>query len=139
VPLWQTPIKGVQDIGAVITATANGIGQVISGKLALSQAVQGPVGIVTTTGEVASTVPVIGWYWMFFLVGALSISLAIVNLLPIPALDGGRVLFIGIEVLRRGKRISPEREGLVNLIGMGMLLFLMLLVTINDVGNLLHP
>ena len=73
------------------------------------------------------------------LVGALSISLAIVNLLPIPALDGGRVLFIGIEVLRRGKRISPEREGLVNLIGMGALLFLMLLVTINDVGNLLHP
>jgi regulator of sigma E protease len=76
---------------------------------------------------------------MFFWVGALSISLAIVNLLPIPALDGGRVLFIGIEVLRRGKRISPEREGLVNLIGMGMLLFLMLVVTINDVGNLLHP
>ena len=49
------------------------------------------------------------------------------------------MLFIGIEVLRRGKRISPEREGLVNLIGMGMLLFLMLVVTINDVGNLRHP
>jgi len=48
------------------------------------------------------------------------------------------VLFIGIEVLRRGKRISPEREGLVNLIGMAALLFLMLLVTINDVGNLFH-
>jgi regulator of sigma E protease len=75
---------------------------------------------------------------MLYLVGALSVSLAIVNLLPIPALDGGRVLFIGIEVLRRGKRISPEREGLVNLIGMGALLFLMLVVTINDVGNLFH-
>jgi regulator of sigma E protease len=136
VPLWQAPIKGVQDIGTVVSVTASGIGQVITGKLPLSQAVQGPVGIVNTTGEVASTVPVIGWYWMFFLVGALSVSLAIVNLLPIPALDGGRVLFIGIEVLRRGKRISPEREGLVNLIGMGALLFLMLLVTINDVGNL---
>ncbi len=138
VPLWQAPIKGVQDVGSVIGGTATGIAQVVAGKLPFSQAVMGPVGIVTTTGEVASTVPVIGWYWMFFLVGALSVSLAIVNLLPIPALDGGRVLFIGIEVLRRGKRISPEREGLVNLVGMGMLLFLMLLVTINDVGNLLH-
>ncbi|HKT39713.1 MAG TPA: M50 family metallopeptidase [Ktedonobacterales bacterium] len=138
VPLWQAPIKGVQDIGDVIGGTVSGISQVIAGKLAVSQAVMGPVGIVSTTGEVASTVPVIGWYLMFYLVGALSISLAIVNLLPIPALDGGRVLFIGIEVLRRGKRISPEREGLVNLIGMAALLFLMLLVTINDVGNLFH-
>jgi regulator of sigma E protease len=138
VPLWQAPVKGVQDIGDVIGGTVGGIAQVISGKLAASQAIMGPVGIVSTTGEVASTVPIIGWYLMFYFVGALSISLAIVNLLPIPALDGGRVLFIGIEVLRRGKRISPEREGLVNLIGMAALLFLMLLVTINDVGNLLH-
>jgi regulator of sigma E protease len=138
VPIWQAPAKGVQDIGDVITGTAQGIGQVIGGKLPLSQAVQGPVGIVTTTGEVADTVPMFGWYLMFYLVGALSISLAIVNLLPIPALDGGRVLFIGIEVLRRGRRISPEREAMVNLIGMAALLFLMLLVTINDVGNLIH-
>ena len=139
VPLWQTPAKGVQDMGYVVKVTAQTLGQVVAGKLALNQAVQGPVGIVTNTGEVAASVPIFGWYLMFFWVGALSISLAIVNLLPIPALDGGRVLFIGIEVLRRGKRISPEREGLVNLIGMGMLLFLMLVVTINDVGNLLHP
>lgn len=136
VPIWQAPAKGVQDIGYVVSATASGIGQVVSGCLPLSQAVQGPVGIVNTTGQVANTIPTDGWYLMLYLVGALSVSLAIVNLLPIPALDGGRVLFIGIEVLRRGKRISPEREGLVNLIGMAALLFLMLLVTINDVGNL---
>lgn len=136
VPFWQAPVKGVQDIGDVIGATANGIGQVVSGCLPISQAVQGPVGIVDTTGKVADTIPTNGWYLMLYLVGALSVSLAIVNLLPIPALDGGRVLFIGIEVLRRGKRISPEREALVNLIGMAALLFLMLLVTINDVGNL---
>ncbi len=139
VPFWQAPVKGVQDIGYVISATASGVGQVISGCVPLSQAVQGPVGIVDTTGKVADTIPTNGWYLMLYLVGALSVSLAIVNLLPIPALDGGRVLFIGIEVLRRGKRISPEREALVNLIGMAALLFLMLLVTINDVGNLLHP
>ena len=138
VPIWQAPVAGVQDIGGVISATAGGIGQVAAGCLSVGQAVQGPVGIVTTTGEVANTIPTSGWYLMLYLVGALSISLAIVNLLPIPALDGGRVLFIGIEVLRRGKRISPEREAMVNLIGMAALLFLMLLVTINDVGNLIH-
>jgi regulator of sigma E protease len=138
VPLWEAPIQGIRDMGTVLSLTAQGIGQVVAGRIPLSQAVQGPVGIVTTSGEVASTVPVFGWYFMFFLIGALSISLAIVNLLPIPALDGGRVLFIGIEVLRRGKRISPEREAIVNLVGMGCLLLLMLLVTINDVGNLIN-
>ena len=138
VPLWQAPIKGVEDIGVVVGGTATGIAQVVAGKLSISQAVMGPVGIVDTTGKVADTVPIFGWYLMFFFVGALSISLAIVNLLPIPALDGGRVLFIGIEVLRRGRRISPEREAIVNLIGMVALLFLMLLVTINDIGNLFH-
>jgi regulator of sigma E protease len=138
VPVWQAPVKGVQDIGYVIGATATGIGQVVSGCLPLSQAVMGPVGIVDTTGKVADTIPTNGWYLMFFFVGALSVSLAIVNLLPIPALDGGRVLFIGIEVLRRGRRISPEREAIVNLVGMVALLFLMLLVTINDIGNLFH-
>jgi regulator of sigma E protease len=138
VPIWEAPAKGFQDIGYVISATASGIGQVISGCLPISQAVQGPVGIVSTTGQVADTIPTNGWYLMLFLVGALSVSLAIVNLLPIPALDGGRVLFIGIEILRRGKRISPEREAIINLIGMVALLFLMLLVTINDIGNLFH-
>ena len=138
VPIWEAPAKGVQDVGYVVSATATGIGQVVSGCLPISQAVQGPVGIVDTTGKVADTIPTNGWYLMLFLVGALSVSLAIVNLLPIPALDGGRVLFIGIEVLRRGRRISPEREALINLVGMVALLFLMLLVTINDIGNLFH-
>ncbi len=55
VPLWQTPAKGVQDMGYVVKVTAQTLGQVIAGKLALSQAVQGPVGIVTNTGEVAAS------------------------------------------------------------------------------------
>jgi regulator of sigma E protease len=68
----------------------------------------------------------------------LSLDLAVVNLLPIPGLDGGRLLFILIEVLRRGKRVSPEREGLVHLIGLATLLLLVLLITINDIGNFGH-
>lgn len=137
VPVWEAPIQGVRDMGTVVGLTGNALGQVITGKQAIGQVISGPVGIVNQTGEVASTVPTLGWYWMFYLIGALSVSLALVNILPIPALDGGRLLFIGIEVLRRGRRISPEREALVNLIGMGVLLGLMLLVTLNDVGNII--
>ncbi|HLY32678.1 MAG TPA: site-2 protease family protein [Ktedonobacterales bacterium] len=136
-PLWKAPILGVEDVGVVATETYQGIQEVIQGRLAVEQAVAGPVGIVHITGEVASTVPVDGWYLMFFLTGALSLSLAFMNILPIPALDGGRVLLIIIEILRRGKRLTPEREGLVNLIGMAALLILIALVTINDISGLI--
>jgi regulator of sigma E protease len=135
-PLWQAPWLGVRDIGTVTVATWQGIQDVAHGKLPFSQAFSGPVGIVHVTGEVASTVPVDGFYLLFFLTGALSLNLAFVNVLPVPALDGGRVLLIIIELLRRGKRLSPEREGLVNLIGMAALLCLIALITINDIGNL---
>jgi regulator of sigma E protease len=135
-PLWQAPAKGVQDIGFVAVATWQGIHDVIRGLIPVNQAFEGPVGIVNTTGQVAQAVPDVGWYPLLFFAGYLSFSLAVVNVLPIPALDGGRLLFVVIEVLRRGKRISPEREGLVNLIGLAALLSLIVLVTINDIGNI---
>ncbi|HEU0026498.1 MAG TPA: RIP metalloprotease RseP [Ktedonobacterales bacterium] len=136
-PLWKAPILGVQDVGAVMVATYHGIGQIVAGALPFNQAVQGPVGIVSTTGEVAASIPIVGPYVFLFLIGALNLSLAIMNLLPIPALDGGRVLLVLIEVLRRGKRLSPEREGLVNLIGMAAILLLVAVITFGDVTNLI--
>jgi regulator of sigma E protease len=135
-PLWQAPIKGVQDLGVVVVATWDGIHQVIRGLIPANQAFEGPVGIVNTTSQVAQGIPLFGWYPLLFLAGFLSLNLAIVNVLPIPALDGGRLMFVVIEVLRRGKRISPEREGLANLIGMAALLILIGLVTFNDISNL---
>jgi regulator of sigma E protease len=142
VPIWQAPAAGVKDAGEVTVGTAGAIAQIIRGQAPFlssnGQGVQGPVGIVRDTGQIASLVPSIGPYLLFYWTAALSLNLAFVNILPIPALDGGRLLFIGIEVLRRGKRVSPEREAMVNLIGMGALLFLMLIVTINDFGNIFH-
>ena len=135
-PIWQAPILGVRDIGSTVTATVGGIREVIRGLIPARQAFSGPVGIVSITGQVASAIPTQGWYPILFLAGFLSLNLAFFNVLPIPALDGGRLLFIVIEVLRRGKRVSPEREGLVNLIGMACLLLLVFLVTLNDVGNI---
>jgi regulator of sigma E protease len=133
---WEAPIQGVRDMGDVISATVEGVREVIKGVIPLGQAVTGPVGIVNTTGQVAESVSTIGPYLLLYWTAALSLNLAFVNILPIPALDGGRLLFVGIEVLRRGKRISPEREALVTLVGMAALLFLMLLVTFNDIGNI---
>jgi regulator of sigma E protease len=67
----------------------------------------------------------------------LSINLAIFNLLPIPALDGGRLLFVLLEALRGGRRISAEREGMVHLVGMLVLLGLMAFISIFDLQRLL--
>ena len=135
-PIWEAPLYGVQDIGNTFTLTVQGIREIVRGLIPANQAVSGPVGIVSFTGQAASAIPTFGWYPILFLAGFLSLNLAFFNILPIPALDGGRLLFIVIEVVRRGKRVSPEREGLVNLIGMACLLFLVFLVTLNDVGNL---
>ncbi len=67
----------------------------------------------------------------------LSVNLAIVNMLPFPALDGGRLIFVLLEVLRRGKRVKPELEGVVHFVGMAILLLLMLIITVFDVQRIL--
>jgi regulator of sigma E protease len=56
------------------------------------------------------------------------------NLLPIPALDGGRILFVLLEIVR-GRPITPEREGMVHLVGLALLLSLMVVVLLNDIAN----
>jgi regulator of sigma E protease len=82
---------------------------------------------------VAQTIPDLGWWPILNLTAILSLNLAIINILPFPALDGGRVLLVVIEILRGGKRLKPEREGLINLIGMAILLTLMVVITISDI------
>lgn len=98
-----------------------------------SAAVTGPLGIMQVTGEIAQTR---GLKELLNFTAYLSINLAIVNMLPIPALDGGRLLFIFVEALRGGRRISPEREGLVHLVGMLLLLGLMAFISVFDLQRL---
>jgi regulator of sigma E protease len=73
-------------------------------------------------------------YRILIMAGFISVALGLTNLLPIPALDGGRILFVLIEALR-GRRIEPEREGMVHLIGMLMLLGLMAFLIVQDIVN----
>lgn len=91
--------------------------------------VAGPVGIAQMTGEVARA----GIGPLLEFAAFLSINLAIVNILPLPALDGGRIAFVLLEWVRRGKKISPKTEGLVHTIGFAMLLALILVVTYQDI------
>lgn len=70
--------------------------------------------------------------------GIISVALGFTNLLPIPALDGGRIMFVLLEAIR-GRRIEPEREGMVHLVGMLFLLGLMVLIIIQDIVNPIIP
>ncbi|MFN8563091.1 MAG: site-2 protease family protein [Anaerolineae bacterium] len=65
----------------------------------------------------------------------ISLALGLTNLLPIPALDGGRILFVILIEIVRGRPIAPEREGMVHLVGLALLLSLMLVVMLNDIAN----
>lgn len=89
----------------------------------------GPIAIAQMTGEVFKA----GISPLLEFAALISINLGIFNLLPFPGLDGGRLVFVTLEWIRRGKRISPQKEGLVHLIGFAALLLLIVLITFNDI------
>jgi len=95
---------------------------------------EGGVGGLVAIGRIAAEVAQEGWRDLVNLTAFLSINLAILNLLPIPALDGGRITFALIEMARR-RRIPPEKEAVVHLAGYALLLALMALITFVDVSN----
>ncbi len=103
--------------------------QVLTGRAPLD--VAGPVGIVSVIGEVAQT----GFINLLLLTALISISLGIMNLLPIPALDGGRLLFLAVEAVR-GRPIDPEKEGMIHFIGFAFLIMLILFITYQDLIRL---
>lgn len=93
----------------------------------------GPVGIARATGEVIQQPGGFAAFWN--LTAVLSLNLFLLNLLPIPALDGSHIVFSLIEWVRGGKKVPPEKEALVHAIGFAALMGLMLLITVNDVIN----
>lgn len=93
--------------------------------------VAGPVGIVAVIGEVMRT----GLSNLFSLAAIISINLGIINLLPIPALDGSRLIFLALEGIR-GKPIDPQKEGFIHFIGFTVLIMLMILIAFQDITRL---
>ena len=106
------------------------LGMLITGQLGLG-GVSGPVGVVKEIGNAAKT----GVANLIFLLAYININLGVFNLLPIPALDGGRAIFILIEMIF-GKKISQEKEGYIHMVGLILLLALIAVVTIKDVIKL---
>jgi regulator of sigma E protease len=103
------------------------LGTLISGQFSIDM-LSGPVGIYVSTDTVVQS----GIYYVMKWAAILSINLGIMNLLPLPALDGGRLMFFAVEAVR-GKPVDRHKEGLVHFIGFALLMLLMLVVTWNDI------
>ncbi len=101
----------------------------ISGRFPLSS-VSGPLGVANTVADV-STQPMAGWNYLY-LFALIAMNLGVMNLLPLPALDGGRLFFRVIEVLRFGKPVNPELEGKLHAVGMILLLMLTAVIAMKD-------
>ncbi|HEY0605005.1 MAG TPA: M50 family metallopeptidase [Herpetosiphonaceae bacterium] len=131
-------IFGVQNTFLLFFQMLTGIGMLLGSFFGFADpsirgGVAGPVGIARMTGEVARTGGLISY---LNLTALISVNLALINLLPFPALDGSRIVFALIEWVRRGKRVPPEKEAMVHALGMIALLGLMLLITFSDIRNI---
>ena len=105
------------------------IGNLCTGSIPLNS-LSGPVGVYQVVDNYKGNLEL-----LLYLTAYLSLNLGFINLLPIPAVDGGRILFLIIEVIR-GKKLNPKIEGYVNLVGFALLMLLMFVITVKDVLNL---
>jgi regulator of sigma E protease len=119
-------------LGDILVTFRNEIGRMISNGVDKND-FSGPLGIARITGEVAEAGlgPLVTW------TALLSINLAIVNILPIPALDGGRIMFVLLELARGGRRIEPRKESFAHMMGFVFLIGMILLITANDIQRLI--
>lgn len=129
-------VEGTRYTFDVLGRFVDGFRTMILGLFGYGQApaggVAGVLGIARGTGEVIQSD---GWFGFWRWTALISLNLFLVNLLPIPALDGSHILFSLVELLRRGKKIPPEKEAMVHAFGFVMLMGLMVLITISDVAN----
>lgn len=129
-PLGKALYEGALSTGYTIQGTFQAFGQLIGGKVALGS-ISGPVGLTTMVGDAQK----IGFSYVLLLSALISINLAVINILPFPALDGGRILFVIIETIIR--RPLPQKfVQWTNGIGFLLLILLMIVVSIKDVIKL---
>lgn len=120
----------VKKTGSIFKQMAITVGYLFTGGIKLNQ-LSGPVGIYSIVGETSKA----GISNVLYLVAFLSINVGFINLLPLPAFDGGHILFLIIEAIK-GSPVKPELEEKIHGIGMLLLLLLMVIITINDIINL---
>jgi len=121
---------GISQTYEITELVLTNLAKLITGQYSIEM-LSGPVGIYDATDQVVKT----GFVNFMMWTAMLSVNLGIINLVPLPALDGGRLLFVGIEAVR-GKPIDPQKEGLVHFVGFALLMLLMIVVTWNDIQRL---
>lgn len=128
----------VYEVKYWIYTTVQSLKMLVTGNVGIND-LSGPVGIVKTIGDTYDESKTEGAYLVFLnmlnIAILLSANLGVMNLLPLPALDGGRLVFLIVEAIRR-KRINPEREGMVHFVGLMLLMALMVFVMFNDIRNI---
>jgi len=120
--------KGAERVIVLTGLIFSSLALLVTGGLSFKESFTGPIGIYYLTQQAAD----FGWIPLFSFSAALSVSLFVLNLLPIPVLDGGHLLFLGIEKLR-GRPLSVKIENILNQIGMTLLIGLMVYVTYIDI------
>ena len=126
-PFWKAIPMGAVRFADTIILWGDGLVSAISGKT--SAQFLGPVALVQLTAELAQ----FGILPLLEIAAIISLILGICNLFPLPALDGGRIAFVLLEWVRRGKRVSPRTEGLIHLAGLAMLMAFLLAITYQDI------
>ena len=126
-PPWEALPMGVQRTGELLGLLIHGLFMIVTGQLPAD--FTGPVGIARFTGQAAQA----GLAQLLHFTGFLSLNLAILNLLPVPGLDGARLAFVGLEALRGGRRLNPATEGVIHLVGLLLLIMLMVYVSYQDI------
>ncbi|MES2338452.1 MAG: RIP metalloprotease RseP [Pseudomonadota bacterium] len=132
--VWQrvsplkAPLIGIRDTARAVQRTADGLGQIISGRRSVKE-LGGPLQIAKVSGERLS----LGFAEFIYLAAFISINLGFINLLPVPVLDGGHLMFYAVEAVRR-RPASPQAMEWAFRGGLAAILALMLLVTFNDLG-----
>jgi regulator of sigma E protease len=129
-PLQIIPV-GISQAWEQAGLMLSGLRDLFTGRAPLNQ-IAGPLGMGQATCEIVSASPLPLWVTLSNLAILLSLNLALLNLLPLPALDGGRLLFVIIEILRGGKKVAPEREGVVHLTGLVLLVGAMVIILVMD-------
>ncbi len=125
---WEAPIIGVRRTGEIIGMMIDTLGQIVTGRRSVNE-LGGPLRIAQVSGQQLS----LGWPEFVSLVALISINLGFINLLPVPMLDGGHLLFYALEAVRR-RPVGPKAQEWAFRGGLAAILALMLLVTINDLG-----
>jgi regulator of sigma E protease len=130
--LWMGLKEVVTLTGFIFTVPV----QVIRGLIPVELARPvGPIGVGRLVGDAVQYSLDTGWWYPAMqIMGVLSVALAVTNLLPLPGLDGGRILFVVVEAIR-GRRLDPAKEGLVHLVGLLLLVMLMVFITWQDFVN----